>query len=706
MINIRPPRAWLGRHLLLDLVAFCLLCAPSIADGGKPRPIAPVENQRHYFAAPRITGVEDAFCRRAYRVMLRGAAFCKDLYKEWPTEPNCGYLGWGGHGEKEINANIQLAYLYALLINFGDYDPQVTGVSRDEALRRVKGVVRYCAFTHFTGPHECTSGKHWGGRWHDPSWSSVFAQTVWLIWPELDKETREMAARVVAAEADRFIGLAPPSRKINNTTAESNAWNTRAMAVAPVMFPKHPHAPQWREAYQRWAMNTFSVAGDKKDETLVDGRPVREWVTTENIHGDYTIENHSIVYPVYMWVSMHGLCQSALYHHVAGQTPPKAAYHHLRDVYEVYKRLQTWEGLPAYINGSDKFLHLQIVDIVVHSFFAQAFGDREAAHLEQVELDILERMQKRFKDGRLYPVTEVGPWSRVGNLSVALGGSYLLHYVRQARVVPASVEEFEKRIGGVTYFPHGEFLLHRTPEKLVSFAWSKPHRVMGLAMPREGSWLVTPHSQGFVGSVRARGERGRETITIEDIEKTVNDDSFSVTIRASRCGGKVEHQWTFTSPANNEVVMREKLVAHRPVVLSKAETGTMGIGREMNSDRITLESSSGMRTLEGLSEGKGETILFPDGRVTVDGRFKYEWKGTGSLCYFHAGRPSRVHGAPGGYGRIEDRLTVRHVEKPKRFAAGETIAQGCVRIQMLAAKSLTRSPESPARPDACSRPAP
>jgi len=670
----------------MSLVVLLVVGQAAAADRGAaasdPTSLAPVKNHRQYFGAPRIVGKEDDFCRRAYRVMLKGAAFCKDLYRQWPVEPDCGYLGWGGHTEKDIDANIQLAHLYAMLLTFGQYEEQITGVSRQEALHRGRGVIRYCGFTHFSGPHVCTSGQHWGGGWHGASWSSIFAHMAWLVWNELDDETREMAARVVAAEADRFVGMDPPSRKTNNTEAESNSWNTRALAIACVMFPKHPHAPEWREAYQRWAMNSLSVAADKTDETLVDGRPVRQWVATENVHPDFTLENHGIVYPVYMWASMSGLCSSASYYLTAGLDPPEAAYHHLRDVYGVYKRLQTWEGLPAYVNGSDKFLHMQVVDIVIHSFFAQVFKDREAAHLELVELDFLERMQSRFTDGRLHPVEEVGKWSRVGNLGNVLGGSYLLHYVRQSNVTPVSQAEFDRRVTGVSHFPYGKFLLHRTPDKLVSFAWSKPYRVMGLVIPREGSWLVTPHINGFTGIVREKGQPAQQLFKIVKLDNRFDESSFAVSITALRCGGKVEHQWTFESLPGRDAVMHETLRAVKPGVLQQAETGTMGIGRELGSDRITLKSAQGTRTIAGPSGTADQTIEFPEGRVTVNDRFTYEWKGAGTVCYFKRNQMAKVYGAPGGYGRIEDRLAVRHVQGPRRFQAGEIIAEGQLRVRV------------------------
>lgn len=647
------------------------------------------DNQRQYFGAPRIVGKEDEFCRRAYLIMLKGAYFCKDLYKKWPDESECGFIGWGGHGEKEIMANIGMAHLYAMLITFGQYDEQVTGVSRDEALRRVKGVIRYCCFTHFTGPYTCTDGKQWGsdhgfgGLGHTASWGTVLAHSVWLVWPELDDETREMAARLIIAEADQFLGVDPPSGKINNTMAESNAWNSRATAIAAVMFPKHPHAPQWRETCSRWMMNTLSIAADKTDNTIVDGKPVRQWVTTENIHPDFTLENHRIVYPVYMWCSIYGLCHSASYYLFAGMEPPQAAYHHLGDVYNVYKRLQTWEGLPAYINGSDKFLHMQVVDILIHSFFAQVLNDREAAHLEAVELNILERMQARFTDGRLYPAEEVGPWSRVNNLSYVLGSSYLLHYVRQSDVKPLSRDEFERRISGVSYFPHGKFVLHRTPTKLVSFAWSKPYRIMGLVIPREGSWLVTPHVRGIVGELIEDGKSKEPPFELKTLDKKIRDDSFTIFAKVLRCGGKVEHSWTFESSPNNDVVMRQKLVAIKPIILKQAEIGTIGIGRELSSDEVKLESTQGVKILGGLTDAADETTMFPDGQVTVGSRFTYHWTGTGTLCYFKRNRAARVHGgAPGGYGRIEDRLCVCCIDGPRKFMAGEIIAEGELRISM------------------------
>ena len=248
---------------------------------------------------------------------------------------------------------------------------------------------------------------------------------------------------------------------------------------------------------------------------------------------------------------------------------------------------------------------------------------------------------------------------------------------------PVTFGEFESRIGGVTYFPHGKFVLHRTPAKLVSFAWSKPHRIMGLAIPREGSWLVTPHVHGFVGTLIEQGEQKEPPFELEKPDLCIGADSFAISAKSLRCSGKIEHRWTFESLSTGDVVMREKLVAVQPVTLKRAETGTIGIGRELGSDEVVLASTQGVQVLDGLSDAPDRTLEFPDGWVKVGGRFTYHWTGKGTLCYFERNQLARVHGAPGGYGRIEDRLCIRHIDGPRQFAPGETIAAGELRVRML-----------------------
>jgi hypothetical protein len=59
--------------------------------------------------------------------------------------------------------------------------------------------------------------------------------------------------------------------------------------------------------------NSYSAAADSKDERMLNGRRVQDWVTTTNIHSDYTLENHNRVHPDYQSCFTLMLQNAALY---------------------------------------------------------------------------------------------------------------------------------------------------------------------------------------------------------------------------------------------------------------------------------------------------------------------------------------------------------------------------------------------------------
>jgi hypothetical protein len=205
---------------------------------------------------------------------------------------------------------------------------------------------------------------------------------------------------------------------------------------------------------------------------------------------------------------------------------------------------------------------------------------------------------------------------------------------------------------------------------------------MGLAMPRNGSWLVTPHVRGFIGVLIEQGQTKEPPLDVETLDITTRSDSFAVHGKALRCGGKIRHHWTFESLPDHDVVFSERLVAVRQVTLARAETGTMGIGREFGSDEITLQSQGIQRRFDRRAGAEDELVDFPAGRLVVDGRFTYQWSGQGTVSYRRRSRPARVRGAPGGYGQIEDQLCVRHIQHPASFSPGQVIAEGRLRVCM------------------------
>lgn len=170
---------------------------------------------------------------------------------------------------------------------------------------------------------------------------------------------------------------------------------------------------------------------------------------------------------------------------------------------------------------------------------------------------------------------------------------------------------------------------------------------------------------------------------INSLDVQTGTDEFTVKMVVERCAGKVEHAWMFASRPGGVVIMSETLTAKLPVTLTQADTGTMGIGRELDRETITLLAArSRSETVGPMIDGDDVLLPFPENHLLVDKRFIYAWKGTGSVAYLKHNRPTRVSGAPGGYGHLEDLLFVRHLAKPTRFAGGEIIASGRLEVDL------------------------
>ena len=72
------------------------------------------------------------------------------------------------------------------------------------------------------------------------------------------------------------------------------------IGFAANMFPQHPNAIAWEESAKKWMMNCCTVPEDRYSNLVIDGRRVRDWVTTTTTHPDFSVENHGIVHPNYM----------------------------------------------------------------------------------------------------------------------------------------------------------------------------------------------------------------------------------------------------------------------------------------------------------------------------------------------------------------------------------------------------------------------
>src|SRR5581483_9081556 len=207
-------------------------------------------------------------------MLLEGCQHGDQFWHEWPGVPGAGYWGSGTSAEDGNRANSGMVLASGALLKYSD---SLTAAERRELLRKALASVRVATATHLGGAGKCTDGKQWGNNWQSAFWTANFVFGAWLIWDDVDSSLREEVKRVVVMETDRFLKGKPPTQTFNDTKAEENGWNVSCIALAPLMFPDHPHAAAWREKAIEYLVNTLSAPQDKDDATVVEGRPLSAW---------------------------------------------------------------------------------------------------------------------------------------------------------------------------------------------------------------------------------------------------------------------------------------------------------------------------------------------------------------------------------------------------------------------------------------------
>ena len=174
------------------------------------------------------------------------------------------------------------------------------------AAKIVKGT-RWPCETHLTGTRDVAAfleRKRWGENWRSSMWAVQLGIVKFLCRSILPDDCSRRIDEIVAFEADRFIGLLPPSGCAHDTKAEENAQDAMVLAWAVNLCPGHPHAAAWEQTLQVWSVNIASCILDKADHDAFLGTSLARSVTTQNMFPDMTAENHGFFHP-------EALCYSA-----------------------------------------------------------------------------------------------------------------------------------------------------------------------------------------------------------------------------------------------------------------------------------------------------------------------------------------------------------------------------------------------------------
>jgi hypothetical protein len=583
---------------------------------------------------------ENEMSHRLYRILLRWIPFALKQYGTWEGKPNCGHFFGGTFWYQADSAHVSA--IFAALSKLGEFDESLTaGVTQEQLKQMAISAIRYMGFTHDTGPAECvrtagvlpyTSEKKWGGQGDSFFMSSQNGRSVaamgcaaWLLWDDLDQETKLLVQDVTASYADKWCDDEPRNGVYYDTQCEENAWTAAGISAALAMFPDHPHHEAWRKGFVNWSMNTVTTFKDRLTfpSGLVDAHEGMK-VTTVTFHPDFTSENHAFVHPSYYSAGTNLRSIHGVFALLSGQPVMECALHNNVPLYE--RTIKIWsqfDGLNVPVQGQDWWYNRQHERQLTHTILNVLHGHPDAARFAREALTSIEAIQASNTKGAL--LEENGEECVINRAHAQfakdlehgsaydLAISYLLHVFGGPGAEPSEQQEMMGRLTGVYEYPFGGSIVQRTANSFTSFTWR--NNVMALTLPAKGLWNITPLYASYTGTLKTEliheslglehqaGQSAPRALSNESIIRSVVKER--ITSYAEGFGAVVsiargsEHQLkqdvAFIALPQGTSIYVERFHVLKPCRVQDWRTGTIGIRNEYYSEMPEL--AAGQRTL-------------------------------------------------------------------------------------------------------------
>jgi hypothetical protein len=539
------------------------------------------------------------------RILERFPRYAERGWHDLPGQPGLGWFGDGHSGEQGQRTLANFILVYAWLATNDQYDPAVSGVARETLRDHCLAAIRWRLRTHVTGDLKCTDGKPWGNHWQSAWWVSRMLGGTDLVAGLLTKDDHAAIARVVQHEASRHIGLKPRFNEYGDTKSEENAWDSEVLAWALNLYPDHPRAAEWKAAFNQLCLNTLSVEADLKNETKIDGKPIKEWVGGPCIHPDFTIENHGPFHICYQVCPQHSFAWDYYAFRRHGRPVPPVVYHHLRETWNKLKQFHLWQGRFAYVGGKDWPRYAYglyfILPALVH--MQQAFGDADARLFERLRVATFEREQLIWNDGSFFSgrftkgIMTGWPSEWETDCAANLAIADLLHRLGPTPH-PTSIEAFAAKQVGTVASSYCEMIHRRDPFRFASWCWrSHAGPVTGTICSDRGEHMLEwDHSLSGAVSFADRTRPGASVVG--HVEEELPGGYTTTGVVAHGKAAQGASPWRLEVVDDN-VPCRERVVPDHPLF----------------SRPNRIESLAGLTDLDSITTaGPGWTVLARNAR--------------------------------------------------------------------------------------------
>ncbi|MGM1018425.1 MAG: discoidin domain-containing protein [Actinomycetota bacterium] len=407
----------------------------------------------------------------------------------------------GAYQAKDFNFAVVLGN--AVLLTHGEYDAEMTEISKDELRERTLSTIQYyAAKNRFVDPN-----GSWGQRlFWDSTFQSYFLDAGRLLWDELDAQTQENLTTIAVAQstytADLDYGNDPrsgswtadwPTGKYQGDTAQEEAGvYTQALAPGLAWDPDNADAERWAEHLGDWSRNAAGQpTADVNNPAIVAGKPI-DTNTMQTIWDTYLVENHGSFGPHYQSDIWRSGGRNAIHFILNDQPIPDYLLEqpNSAELWESIKLVMSDQGEPFMPMVNDRE-YLYGRDVLPIAYLGQVLRDPDAARAEANLAAALEAYQAYTPVDRLAKFSGEPKYEPEARAEIAI--SYLLH-VEAAEseagpVEPTPQDEFFQRMSGVRDFGAGPGL----SVQQTSTAWAAASSKRGFLkfpwVPEHDSWL-------------------------------------------------------------------------------------------------------------------------------------------------------------------------------------------------------------------------
>ena len=564
---------------------------------------------------------ENGIQQTSIEMLAKFMQYAKNIYTIAGTNSQGTSVGYfkansaGQNNEDGVRTNADLAMLCAFVYRYGQKHNVTlpSGMTYASVLNMAKGAIRWAYSTHrSTQLKTCTNNAYWGSSgssyvWESSLWTESLGFATWLLQDELTATDHQQIKKVICAEADHELTRNVPTGYAGDTKAEENGWETNVLSIACALYPDEANADAWYAKMQSFAFNCYSMLSDATNETLVDGKPAKEWYVGQNLYDDYTLQNHNYFHTSYQNVVIQELCESYLVLKCMqknGKYPlSETLLWNQKPMFDaVLKDLALADGELAMPTGNDwsMFLYDQLPAFAA---MATIFQDNEALMLENLALKYTKARQSTTSDGSWMLNSDIGS-RRMGVTGHRVMMTYLFHeYFSVGNAQPSTWNEYVKAHSTTKYFETQNLVRSLTKDRFTAFYWNDGKKFYsGEIVPNsvDKNKIMVPFVTHNTGNILGTYSKADNTATLKG-QYSLFPDAYAMN-GSLLVGGSIPRSFVLYSTPGNAVILLDALKGNTATSVSSEQVGMMGISVDpFTKEKRTFYTAEGTTQTDGSS---------------------------------------------------------------------------------------------------------